>query len=215
LAPQKICFGTRYRFTQPEPEPRVPLAVQCLGPGGIAINHAYYRVQPHEQRRYVALALDNIRRAPVDYAWSVLYRAVRLFVIVGTEDRSTAQQFDRSRFVYAAGTLLSSLYLALALLGAWIGWRRGYAVLLPIALILYIPATISFVLTEHALHHDRPAAAADIRCGSTGGGRRSTAWLSDDASGQAAGCGRADSRIGRGERVRDPPRLRADLPHAR
>lgn len=141
-------FGTRYRFTQPEPAPRVPLAVQCLGPGGIAINQAYYRVQPHEQRRYVALALDNIRRAPVDYAWSVLYRAVRLFVIIGTEDRSTAQQFDRSRFVYAAGTLLSSLYLALALLGAWIGWRRGYAVLLPIALILYIPATISFVLTN-------------------------------------------------------------------
>jgi hypothetical protein len=141
-------FATRYRFTQPEPEPRLPLAVQCLGPGEIAINRSYYRVQPHEQRRYVALALDNIRRAPVDYAWSVLYRAVRLFVIVGTEDSGTAQQFNRSRFVYAAGTLLSSLYLALALLGAWIGWRRGYAVLLPLALILYIPATISFVLTN-------------------------------------------------------------------
>jgi hypothetical protein len=39
-----------------------------------------------------------------DYAWSVLYRAVRLFVIVGTDDRSTAQQFDRSRLVHAAGT---------------------------------------------------------------------------------------------------------------
>ena len=141
-------FGTRYRFTQPDPEPRVPLAIQCLGPGGIEINRAYYRVQPHEQRRYVALALDNIRRAPIDYAWSVLYRSVRLFVIVGTEDRGTAQQFDRSRIVYAAGTLLSSLYLAFALLGAWIGWRRGYAVLLPLALILYIPATISFVLTN-------------------------------------------------------------------
>ena len=141
-------FATRYRFTQPDPEPRQPLSVQCLGPGEISINHAYYRAQPHEQRRYVALALDNIRRAPLDYAWSVLYRGVRLFVILGTEDRGTAQQFDRSRFVYAAGTLLSSLYLALALLGAWIGWRRGYAVLLPLALILYIPATISFVLTN-------------------------------------------------------------------
>ena len=52
----------RFRFTQPEPEPRVPLEIQCLGPGEIAINRAYYRVQPHEQRRYVALALDNIRR---------------------------------------------------------------------------------------------------------------------------------------------------------
>ncbi|HEX8028269.1 MAG TPA: hypothetical protein VF491_07410, partial [Vicinamibacterales bacterium] len=141
-------FATRYRFSQPEPEPRVPLDVQCLGPGDIAINRAYYRVQPHEQRRYVALALDNIRRAPVDYAWSVLYRAVRLFVILGTEDRGTAQQFDRSRVVYAAGTLLSSLYLMLAILGAWLGWRRGYAVLLPLALIVYIPATISFVLTN-------------------------------------------------------------------
>jgi Dolichyl-phosphate-mannose-protein mannosyltransferase len=141
-------LATRYRFTQPDPEPRQPLSVQCLGPGDISINHAYYRVQPHEQRRYVALALDNIRRAPADYAWSVLYRGFRLFVILGTEDRGTAQQFDRSRFVYAAGTLLSSLYLALALLGAWIGWRRGYAVLLPLALILYIPVTISFVLTN-------------------------------------------------------------------
>ena len=40
------------------------------------------------------------------------------------------------------------MYLTFALLGAWIGWRRGYAVLLPLALILYIPATISFVLTN-------------------------------------------------------------------
>lgn len=141
-------FATRYRFSQPEPAPRVPLEVQCLGPGGITINAAYYRVQPHEQRRYVALALDNIRRAPVDYAWSVLYRSVRLFVILGTEDRGTAQQFANSRWVYAVGTLLSSFYLALAILGAWIGWRRGYAVLLPLVLILYIPVTISFVLTN-------------------------------------------------------------------
>jgi hypothetical protein len=141
-------LATRYRFTQPDPEPRVPLDIQCLGPGEIAINSAYYRVQPHEQQRYVALALDNVRRAPIAYAWSVLYRAVRLFVILGTDDRNTAQQFDRARLVYGAGTLLSSLYLALALIGAWLGWRRGYAVVLPIAVILYIPATIAFVLTN-------------------------------------------------------------------
>ena len=138
----------RFRFTQPEPEPRVPLEIQCLGPGEIAINRAYYRVQPHEQRRYVALALDNIRRGPVDYMWSVLYRGVRLFVILGTDDRGTAQQFDRSRLVYAVATLLSSVYLGLALIGAFLGWRRGYAVVLPVLLVLYIPATISFVLTN-------------------------------------------------------------------
>ena len=138
----------RFRFTQPRPEPRVPLEIQCLGPGEIASKRAYYRVQPHEQRRYVALALDNIRRGPVDYMWSVLYRGVRLFVILGTDDRGTAQQFARSRLVYAGGTLLSSIYLGLAVLGAFLGWRRGYAVALPVLLILYIPATISFVLTN-------------------------------------------------------------------
>lgn len=141
-------FAVRDRFTQPNPEPKIPLEIQCLGPGDIGINRAYYRLQPHEQHRYVALALDNIRRAPVDYAWSVLYRAFRLFVIVGTDDQGTTQQFNRSRMVYAAGTALSSLYLALALIGAWVGWRRGYAVVLPLALILYIPVTIAFVLTN-------------------------------------------------------------------
>lgn len=141
-------FAVRDRFTQPDPEPRIPLDVQCLGPGDIGINRAYYRQQPHEQHRYVALALDNIRRGPIDYAWSVLYRAFRLFVIVGTDDLGTTQQFNRSRLVYAAGTALSSLFLALAMIGAWIGWRRGYAVLLPLALILYIPVTIAFVLTN-------------------------------------------------------------------
>ena len=141
-------FSGRYRFTQPDPAPKVPLEIQCLGPGGITINAAYYRVQPHEQHRYMALALDNIRRGPLDYAWSVLYRSIRLFIIVGTTDQGTAQQFANSRFVYGAGTLLSLCYLALALTGAWLGWRRGYAVGLPLTLIAYIPATISFVLTN-------------------------------------------------------------------
>ncbi|HWI18808.1 MAG TPA: glycosyltransferase family 39 protein [Vicinamibacterales bacterium] len=141
-------FAGRYRFTQPDPEPRVPQETECLRAGEILINRAYYRVQPHEQQRYMALALDNIRRGPIDYAWSVLYRSIRLFIIIGTDDLGTAQQFANSRLVYGAGTLLSSFYLALAIIGAWIGWKRGYAVLLPLALILYIPATISFVLTN-------------------------------------------------------------------
>lgn len=141
-------FAGRYRFTQPDPEPNVPMETQCLRAGEILINRAYYRVQPHEQRRYTALALDNIRRGPADYAWSVLYRSIRLFIIIGTDDLGTAQQFANSRLVYGVGTLLSSIYLALAVIGAWIGWKRGYAVVLPLALILYIPATISFVLTN-------------------------------------------------------------------
>jgi hypothetical protein len=138
----------RYRFTQPDPEQKESRELQCLRAGEISINRAYYRVQPHEQQRYMALAADNIRRAPIDYAWSVLYRSIRLFIIVGTDDLGTAQQFANSRLVYGAGTLLSSLYLAMAIAGAWIGWRKGYAVLLPLMLILYIPVTISFVLTN-------------------------------------------------------------------
>ena len=89
-------LGSRYRFTQPQPASPIPLETQCLGAGDITINREFYRTQPHEQRRYVALALDNIRRGPGDYARSVAYRALRLFVIVGTTDRSMAQQFQYS-----------------------------------------------------------------------------------------------------------------------
>jgi hypothetical protein len=141
-------LSDRYRFTEPAIATKEPAEIQCLGPGEVAINRAYYRVQPHEQQRYVALALDNIGRAPVDYAWSVLYRAGRLFVILGTDDRATAQQFSGSQLVYLGGTVLSLLYLLLAILGVWFGWRRGYQVVLPVLLILYIPATIAFVLTN-------------------------------------------------------------------
>ena len=137
-----------HRFGRPFPAPRIPLEVQCLGPGEISINAQYYRLQPHQMRRYTALALDNIRRDPVGYAWSVAYRAVRLFVIQGTDDRNTAQQFAHSRLVYFGGTLASTAYLLLFGVGAWLAWRRGYALWVPLALIAYIPATISFVLTN-------------------------------------------------------------------
>jgi len=141
-------IAASHRFTEPLPEPKLPLEVQCLGPGELAINAQFYRTQPHQMRRYTALALDNIRRAPGDYAKSVLYRAVRLFVIQGTDDPNTAQQFTKSRILYAGGTVLSGLYLVLSGFGAWLGVRRNYAVLLPLALIAYIPMTIAFVLTN-------------------------------------------------------------------
>ena len=126
----------------------MPLAVQCLGPGGLTVNAPFYRVLPHEMRRYVALAVDNISRDPSAYAWSVLYRAMRLFVVQGTDDRRTAQQFEGGRFVYATATLASASYFLMFVCGAWIAWRRGYEVWLPLALIAYVPATIAFVLTN-------------------------------------------------------------------
>lgn len=141
-------MSSRHRFAQPYPAPRNPLETQCLGPGGIWLNQPFYRVLPHEMNRYVALAMDNIRREPLAYAWSVLYRAGRLFIVQGSDDRQTTQQFDRSRIVYMIATVASALIFALALSGAWLAWRRGHAVWLPLALILYVPATISFVLTN-------------------------------------------------------------------
>jgi hypothetical protein len=99
-------------------------------------------------RRYSALAFDNIRRDPLAFAWASAYRAMRLFVIQGTKNRHTAQQFSRSRVVYAAATIVSVTYALLLLAGMVIAWRRGYAVLLPLALIAYVPLTISAVLTN-------------------------------------------------------------------
>ena len=139
-------LSTRRRSSEPADPRKVPLEVQCLGPESVAINAPFFRVQPHEMRRYTALAVDNIRREPVAYALSVLYRAVRLFVILGSDDQGTAHQFAYSRLVYLLGTLVSGTFFVLALTGAWIGWRRGHDVVLPVLLVAYLPATIAFVL---------------------------------------------------------------------
>ncbi len=143
-----VLMSTRHRFSQPYPAPRIPLPIQCLGTGEVTLNAAYYRVLPHEMRRYMALSLDNISRVPLDYAWSVIYRAVRLFVIQGTDDRQTTQQFERSRLVYSAATLVTLVYFVTFLAGVWIAWRRGFQIWLPLALIAYVPVTIAFVLTN-------------------------------------------------------------------
>ena len=128
------------------PSPLLPLAERCLAPGEVTINPQFYRVQPHEMRRYTALALDNIRREPVAYALSVLYRSVRLFIIMGSDDQGTAHQFAHSRLVYLIGTVSSGGLFLLFLAGAWIGWRRGYAVGLSLFVIATLPASIAFVL---------------------------------------------------------------------
>jgi len=141
-------MSARHRFTQPYPQPRIPLEIQCRGPGGVSFNQVFYRALPHEMRRYVALSADNIRRDPLAYAWSVAYRAGRLFVVQGSGDRQTTQQFDRSQLVYGLATAVSATIFTFFISGAWLAWRRGYDLWLPLALILYVPATIAFVLTN-------------------------------------------------------------------
>ena len=92
--------------------------------------------------------MDNIRRERRRYAASVAYRAFRLFVIQGSDDRRTVQQFADSAIVYRLATLASLGYFARLLAGGWAAWWRGYAVALPLALILYVPLTIAYVLTN-------------------------------------------------------------------
>jgi hypothetical protein len=123
-------------------------ATSCLELENIRVNDAFYRREPHMMRRYTALAFDNISRDPHAFATASLYRAIRLFVIRGTSDQMTTQQFESSARVYLAGTLLSGVYLTLFVAGVIVEFlRRGRALIL-ILPILYVPVTICFVLTN-------------------------------------------------------------------
>jgi hypothetical protein len=114
----------------------------------VAVNEVFYRKEPHLMRRYTALALDNIRREPAAFAAASLYRMARLFIVQGSPDRQTAQQFSGSSLIYGAAFVASLAYLAAFAAGAIIAWRRrspARVLLLPIA---YVPVTICFVLTN-------------------------------------------------------------------
>ena len=114
----------------------------------MTVNQVFYRKEPHMMSRYMALAMDNIRRDPVGFARASAYRAVRLFFIQGSSDRLTSQQFSRSRRAYAAAEAISIAFLGLFGLGVVIAWRRRYRLWLPLLLVAYIPATLAPVLTN-------------------------------------------------------------------
>lgn len=114
----------------------------------VAVNKIFYRDEPHTMQRYVALALDNIRREPLAYLNSVVYRGLRVFIVEGDEDRQTTQQFPGSGPVYTLARVVSSGLFVLMCFGVWAAWRRGCAIALPALLIAYVPATLAFVLTN-------------------------------------------------------------------
>jgi hypothetical protein len=120
----------------------------CLVLEGVEVNQVFYRREPHFMRRYAALAWDNIRRDPIGFATASALRAVRLFVVYGTDDPETAQQFKRSRMVYVLAAALSGLYFVAFACGVFVAWRHRYAIVLPLLLVLYVPATIAPVLTN-------------------------------------------------------------------
>ncbi len=184
-------LSVRRRVAAPEPAPKVPLSIACLAPGEVAINTPFYRVQPHEMRRYTALALDNIARGPVAYAASVLYRSVRLFVIMGSEDQGTAHQFAHSRLVYLVGTVVSSTFFLLFLAGRvdrlapWI--RRPAA-----AGARRLHSRHHRVRAgQHAVHDHRAAGHHDVRGGLGGrdaGSPRRPARAAHGEIGKGAAC---------------------------
>ncbi len=110
------------------------------------VNRVFYRREPQMMRRYVALALDNIRLDPRGFLMASAYRGVRMFIIEGDADPFTAHQFTRSARIYAVGTAVSAGLLILCVAGIVIGWRRGYRIGLPLLLIASVPATLAPVL---------------------------------------------------------------------
>jgi hypothetical protein len=111
-------------------------------------NGRFYLGEPHMMQRFLALAYDNISRDPMAFVRASLYRALRLFIVRGTDDLATAQQFRWSRLVYAVGTALSVSFLAVFATGVVIAWRRRSPMLAFLVPIVYVPVTICLVLTN-------------------------------------------------------------------
>src|SRR5262249_49538184 len=114
----------------------------------VGINKEFYRAEPNQNARYTALALDNIERAPAAFALATLFRVGRLFVVWGSPDAATMQQFRGGRIVTALATGASTVCVALFLAGAVRTGGDGDPVGLPLLLVAYVPATIAPMLTN-------------------------------------------------------------------
>lgn len=127
---------------------RRPATGECTFVDDVGLNRVFYRREPHLMQRYLALAYDNIGRDPLAFAAASAYRAVRLFVILGSGDRATTQQFRWGALAYGAGTVLSAAYFLAFVAGVAIAARRRSALVLFAIPIVYVPLTICFVLTN-------------------------------------------------------------------
>lgn len=139
----RLCYARR-RVRSLAPNLQVPPADDCLD--HIRVNDVFYLTEPHRMRRYGALALDNIRRDPGAFAVASAYRAVRLFVVQGASDPLKAVQFEHSSIVYRLASIVSASYAVVGAIGAIVAVRRRYRVWLLLTPIVYVPATICYVL---------------------------------------------------------------------
>jgi hypothetical protein len=131
----------------PTPHPATN-ASQCRWLRSVAVNKAFYQTEPDAMRRYTALAWDNIRRDPAAYLASCAYRVWRLFIVSGTDDQWTAQQFHGSRLVYGIASVVSAGYLCLLLAGVVVAVRQRRPLAILLTPIVYVPLTIAWVLTN-------------------------------------------------------------------
>jgi NADH:ubiquinone oxidoreductase subunit K len=116
--------------------------VACLDLEDAGINRVLRRYEPQEMRRATALALDNIRREPGAFAVASLKRALRLFVVEGGFDRQTTMQFAHSAIVYTVARAASIVYFGLFVGGLLLAIVRRRRLLVLLAPVLYVPATI-------------------------------------------------------------------------
>jgi hypothetical protein len=145
---QQMCVGHVRLASLPDPRLTDVGPEPCLQLEDIRVNEVFYRREPHLMRRYTALAFDNIRRDPAAFVRACAYRALRLFIVDGTSDSWTTQQFDGSRRVYLAASLVSASYLLAGIVGIVIAIRRRAGIWLLLVPIVYVPITISYVLTN-------------------------------------------------------------------
>ena len=118
----------------------------CMTVSALRLNGVPFRRLPHELRRFMALSWDNIRHDPRAYLAASAARAVRVFVIAGSEDIRTAYQFSGAGRLYTIGRAVSLVFLALLVAGIWLARARGFRLFLLLAPILYVPLTICFML---------------------------------------------------------------------
>ena len=124
-------------------------ASACSPDGSISINDVFYRREPHEMRRFTALAFDNIAADPVAFLAASAYRMVRLFIVrSGTDDGATAFQYSGSSALFNVGFILSAGYFMIFLAGVVVAWRARSPFLYALIPIAYVPLTICFVLTN-------------------------------------------------------------------
>ena len=146
LAPAML--SRRRTMTSIAHPPRPPHPGECVPAAEVKMNAPFNWSEPHMMQRFMALALDNIKRDPKAFILASAYRLGRLFIVRGTSDSNTAQQFRGSSLVYGTGTALSQLYLAVFFAGVVIAARRRSPLLLFLIPIIYVPVTICFVLTN-------------------------------------------------------------------